>query len=253
MKPIRAVVVEDQPLARERLVSLLRAEQVDVVAECEHGGRAVEAIPLVAPDVVFLDVQMPELNAFEVIEAIGVDEMPPVVFVTAFDAYALKAFEVHAIDYLLKPFGQERLAGVVRRLRSTLRVPHEGPAARRLETLLGVPGLAPGRDRLVVRSGGRVVFVPRQDIEWVEASGNYAVIHTAGSTYQVRDRMSALEARLGSTFARIHRSTLVNLHRVQEMQVAGGGEYDVVLRSGLKLRVTRLHRPALEARLLQLE
>ena len=254
MTPLRVIVVEDQPLAREHLVALLRTEpDVDVLAQCAHGGEALAAIPALRPDLVFLDVQMPEMNAFDVIEAIGVEEMPPVVFVTAFDAYALKAFEVHAFDYLLKPFGPSRLAGVVARARKTLSGSSEGDVARRYSGLLDTPSIAQGRERLVIRSGGRVLFVRRETIEWVEADGNYVNVYAEAGRYQSRERLSTMEQRLGSGFARIHRSTLVNLHRVAELQVAGGGEYDVVMTSGTRLRVTRMHRRALHERLQGLE
>ena len=252
MTPLRVMVVEDHPLARERLVRMLNGEAgVEVVAECEHGAEALERIPRLTPDLVFLDVHMPEMSGFDVIEAIGVDAMPPVVFVTAFDSYALKAFEVHALDYLLKPFGPARLSAVLVRART--QIPRRnGTNGHRLHHLLSAPEVAGGRERLVLRSGGRVLFVLRDDVEWVEAAGNYVRFHTATGTIQIRDRMSAVEERLGSGFGRIHRSTVVNLRRVVELQIAGGGEYDVVLKSGARLRVTRLHRPALEEQLRQL-
>jgi two-component system, LytTR family, response regulator len=251
MTALRVMVVEDHPLARERLVRMLTGEpDVEVVAECEHGAEALARIPQVSPDLVFLDVQMPEMNGFDVIEAIGVEAMPPVVFVTAFDSYALKAFEVHAFDYLLKPFGPARLSAVVARARQQIRG-SRAPAPR-LNDLLAAPEIAGRRDRLVLRSGGRIVFVLRDDVEWVEAAGNYVRFHAANGTIQIRDRMSAVEERLGDGFARIHRSTVVNLRLVVELQVAGGGEYDVLLKSGERLRVTRLHRPALEQQLRRL-
>jgi two-component system LytT family response regulator len=258
---LRVVVVEDQPLARERLVTLLNEDpHVEVVAACENGGEAVDRIRELRPDIVFLDVQMPEVDGFDVIEAVGIDEMPPVVFVTAFDAYALKAFEVHAFDYLLKPFGQARLAAVLARARTQLsRRPAAPPhghqndaAARRMTGLLESSAIAQSRERLVFRSAGRILFVRREDIEWVEASGNNALVHATAGALQIRESMRAIEHRLGPGFARVHRSALVNLQRVQEMQVAGGGEYDVLMQSGLKLRVTRLHRAALERKLREL-
>ncbi|HEX6973920.1 MAG TPA: response regulator [Vicinamibacterales bacterium] len=253
MTPLRVVVVEDQPLAREHLVTLLKAEAgVDVVAECAHGAEALEVIPRVGPDLVFLDVQMPEMSGFDVIEAIGVHDMPPVVFVTAFDKYALKAFEVHAFDYLLKPFGPGRLTGVVARARKTL-PRRDGSTRERFTRLLDTPAIANARERLVIRSGGRVLFVARETIDCVEADGNYVYLHTDRGRYHTRDRMAMMEARLGESFARIHRSTLVNLRSIAELQVAGGGEYDVVMKSGARFRVSRLHRPELERRLRSLD
>lgn len=249
----RVVVVEDQPLARERLVALLRQQSgLTVVGECANGLEAVEQIPVMAPDVVFLDVQMPELSGFDVIEALGVERMPPVVFVTAFDKYALKAFEVHAFDYLLKPFAEERLVAVVARLKNLLRR-DSGNVARRYSGLLEEPRIAASRERVVLRCGGRVLFIRRTDIDWVEAEGNYARVHTTAGNYLVREPLTDLALRLGPSFERIHRSTLVNVYRIEELQLAGSGEYDVVMNKGLRLRVTRLHRPALEKRLRELE
>jgi two-component system LytT family response regulator len=251
MDTLRVMVVEDHVLARERLVGLLQEHPgVEVVAACEHGLEAVERIPAVEPDLVFLDVQMPEMSGFDVIDAITVERMPPVVFVTAFDSYALRAFEVHAFDYLLKPFGRERLGRVVERARRGL--PRRSETQTRLNALLGAPEVAGQRERLVVRSGGRVLFIRREEVEWVEADGNYARLHTSKGPLYVRERMTDLEQRLGPAFARIHRSSLVNLHGVLELQLVRGGDYDVVMRSGVRLRVTRLHRPTLEARLQRL-
>jgi two-component system LytT family response regulator len=250
--PLRVVVVEDQPLARERLVTLLRQQGVQVVGECADGAQALAVIPATTPDAVFLDVQMPEINGFDVIEALGLNGMPPVVFVTAFDKYALKAFEVHAFDYLLKPFGQDRLAAVVTRLSKTLRTRRRPPTSQ-YQDLLNEPRIAASRERVVLRSGGRIVFVRRDDIDWVKAEGNYCRVRAGGKDHLIRETLTDLAMRLGPSFERIHRSTLINLQRVEELRTAGGGEYDVVLKDGVRLRVTRLFRPRLERRLREQE
>jgi two-component system LytT family response regulator len=248
---MRVVVVEDQPLARERLAAMLRKQGVDVVAECGHGAEALDVIPATSPDAVFLDVQMPEVSGFDVIEALGPDRMPPVVFVTAFDKYALKAFEVHAFDYLLKPFAQERLARIVVRLKDALAT-RSGDRRIGYADLLKEPGIAGSRERIVLRCGGRIVFIRRDDIEWVKADGNYCHVRAEGKDHLTRETLNDLMLRLGPSFERIHRSMLVNLHRVEELRTAGSGEYDVVMNNGLRLRVTRLHRPRLEQRLREL-
>lgn len=249
MTDLTAVVVEDQPLAREHIVEMLKACDVNVLDACANGRDAVERIPQLSPDVVFLDVQMPELDGFDVIDAIGADAMPPVVFITAHDEYALKAFEVFAAGYLLKPVAAGKLRQLVERVREGKGTRNPAKRGRDLAQLLDEPGARPASDRLVVRSGGRVHFIRHADIEWVEASGNYVLIHAGGRRYLSRQPMQSLERRLASAFARIHRSTLVNLALVQEMRIAPHGEYDVVLRTGQVLRVTRRFRAALEQRL----
>jgi two-component system LytT family response regulator len=252
MITIRVIVVEDQPVARERLVSLLAEEpDIRVVAACAHGGEAVERIRALAPDLVFLDVQMPELDGLGVVRAIGVERMPAVVFVTAFDEYAVRAFEVHALDYLLKPFGHARLRAVLQRVRQSLTLRRESETARRLLGLLrDAAAIAPDPStRITVRTGGRVMFVSPDDLLFVEASGNYALLHTTTGVHKVRDTVSEIEARLRSRFTRIHRSTLVNLLRVRELRLGEGGEYDVLLDDGRRLRVTRQYRASLEERL----
>ena len=252
--PLKVVVVEDQPLVRSHLVDLLnRMTGIEVVAACENGMVAAERIPALSPDLVLLDVQMPEMSGFDVIEAIGVDAMPPVIFVTAHDMYALKAFEVHALDYVLKPTSRAQLSEVIARARTRLGkvVPEE--LARHLSSLLSRPEVATARDRFAVRSGGRIFFVRHRDIDWVEACGNYAIVHIESVQHTIREPLTALEVRLGPDFKRVHRSTIVNLRHVRELRSAGKGEYDVVLRDGELLRVTRRFRRGLEDALASLE
>ena len=252
MKPIRTVVADDQPMARERLTALLAQQpDVDVVATCASGAEAVSAIKAHRPDLVFLDMQMPELDGFGVIDAVGVDRMPPVVFVTAYDAFALRAFEVHALDYLLKPFGRDRFEQALERARRHLERQRDGELATRLMALVADVRPAGGRpDRLMVRSGARVVFVDADQIEWVEAEGNYVRLHAGSESHLVRDTMQSMERRLGpARFARIHRSRIVNLSRVRELRLVASGEYEAVLHTGVRLGVGRLYREALQERL----
>lgn len=249
---IRALVVDDQPLARERLVSLLAtAPDVRVVGTASTGREAVEAIQAQNPDLVFLDLQMPELDGFDVIEAIGSDRMPPTIFVTAFDEFAIRAFEVHALDYLLKPFGRLRFEAALDRARRYLDRERAGELATRLAALLG--DLKAPRDlveRLMVRSGGRVSFVPIDQIDWIEAEGNYTRLHVGSESYLQRETMLSVMARLGEgQFFRIHRSRIVNLARIKELRLGAGGDYDVVLKSGVRLGLSRLYRDMLQERL----
>ena len=248
--PLRVVVVEDQPLVRGHLVGLLNGmADVEVVAACEDGMTAVERIPAAAPDLVLLDIQMPEMTGFDVIEAIGVDRMPPVIFVTAHDIYALRAFEVHALDYVLKPTSRARLTEVIARARTRLGKVLPAELARHLSSLLNLPEVTTRRDRFAVRAGGRIVFVRHEDIDWVEACGNYAILHVGSDRHAIREPLTALEDRLGRDFKRIHRGTIVNLRHVKELRSAGKGEYDVILRDGQAVRVTRRFRTGLESAL----
>jgi two-component system LytT family response regulator len=246
---MKILIAEDQPAVRDRLAALVRAEdETDIVAICANGREAVEQIVTHSPDVALLDIQMPEMTGFEVIEAVGADAMPLVIFVTAYDEHAVRAFEVHAFDYVLKPFSSARIAQAVGRARHQLEVQDRATNTARLEALLRSGSDTP-RTRIAVRTGRRVVFVRRENIEYVEASGNYAIIHADGARYQIRQTLTDIEASLGEGFARIHRARLINLARVREMAMAGGGEYDVIMQDGQRLRVTRLYRPQLEEKL----
>jgi two-component system LytT family response regulator len=251
---MKVVVVEDQPLAREHMVEILRGiSDIEVVAACENGMTAVERIAALEPDLVFLDVQMPEMSGFDVIEAIGVDRMPPVIFVTAFDMYAMKAFEVHALDYVLKPMSAAKLASVIARARKRLGGVSPTELTRHLTALLNLPEVSKTRDRFAIRTGGRLVFVPHREIQWIESCGNYATIQTGTGRFMIREPLTSLENRLGEEFRRVHRCTIVNLHRVREMQTAGKGEYDVIMSDGRRHRVSRKFRKPLETALATLQ
>jgi len=247
---IRVLVADDQPMARERLVSLIAAEPgVEVAAIASSGPEAVQSIRQAAPDLVFLDLQMPGMDGFKVIEAIGVDRMPPTVFVTAYDEYAVRAFEVQAIDYLLKPFGRQRFQSALARARKHLELDRQGELAQRLTELLRT-GRPTTTERLLVKAGGRVSFVDIDSIDWVEAEGNYVRIHAGAQVHLMRDTMNGLIARIGEQrFSRIHRSRIVNIARVKELIIAGGGDYQVLLWDGTRLGLSRLYRDALQGQL----
>ncbi len=249
MKKIRTLIVDDEPLARERLAGLLQPlEDIDVVGECRDGEEAVIAIHDLAPDLVFLDIQMPGMSGFDVIDAIGTDRMPLIVFVTAYDQHALRAFEVRALDYLLKPFDRERFTDALQRARKQLERDESGDIGRRLLAMVkDLRRDQPRTDRLVVKSGGRLFFLRTDEIDWVEAAGNYVRLHVGGASHLLRETMAAMEARLGShKFFRIHRSRIVNIERIQELQPWLNGEYAVLLRTGARLTLSRGCREKLQ-------
>lgn len=244
----RTLIVDDEPLARDRLRQLLQAEpEVELVGECADGAEAVASIRALTPDLVFLDVQMPELSGFQVLEQLQGGPMPLVIFVTAYDEYALRAFEVHAVDYLLKPFDRERFQKALQRALDQLKRSRVGELNDRLSALLkdlGLPGKYP--ERLVVKSGGRVVFVPVQDIDWIEAADNYVQLHVGAESHLHRQTMTELEQTLPpDKFLRISRSTIVNVTRIKEMQPLFHGEYAVILRDGTRLTLSRGYRDKL--------
>ena len=252
MTKIRTLVVDDEPMARERILGLLSQEHdVEVVGQCADGVQAISAIQQLSPELVFLDVQMPAVDGFGVIRQVGPDKMPMVVFVTAYDEYALQAFEVHALDYLLKPFGRDRLQQCLHHARHQRERHRAGELGRSLLAL--VQDFRPEQkkqDRLVVKSGGRVFFVRTEDIDWIEASGNYVRLHLKEQSYLFRETMNQMEARLDpQRFFRIHRSRIVNTERIKELQPWFNGEYVVVLHNGTQLRLSRSYREKLEERL----
>jgi two-component system LytT family response regulator len=249
MTALRAVIVDDEPLARERIRTLLTDYPEWVVtAECGDGLDAVQAIGREHPDLVFLDIQMPELGGFEVLEALGADFTPAIIFITAFDEFALRAFEVSAVDYLLKPIDPSRFQQALSRARARLaQTPRD--AGLQIEQLMQYwrarQGLA---SRFVVRDGGKISFVKVQDVDWIDAAGNYVRLHAGGREYLVRDTMKAVEARLDpATFVRVHRSAIVNIDRVNALEPYFHGEYVVIMRDGSKLTSSRSHSDRLRA------
>jgi two-component system LytT family response regulator len=245
---MRVLIVEDEPLARERIRTLLEAERdIEVVGEAADGRSAVAAIRAEKPDLVFLDVNMPELNGFEVIDTVGAEAMPPIVFVTAYDQYAVQAFDAHAVDYVLKPFDEDRFRSAVDRARQTLRRQHAGSLDRRLTDLLEDLRRPRYVERLAVKSGGKIVFVRTDEIDWIGAEGNYARLHTGGRSHLMRETMTSLEAKLDpDRFLRIHRSTIVNADAIAELEPLFQGDYVVILRNGTRLTSSRGYRSNLQ-------
>jgi two-component system LytT family response regulator len=247
----RVLIVDDEPLARERLRMLLQDEQgIDVVGEAGDAATAAESIAALSPDLVFLDVQMPGATGFDVISAVGADKMPMVIFVTAYDRYALRAFEVHALDYLLKPFDRDRFRHALGRARRQLDGRSSGDLERRLLAIVNDLKPSHGRvDRFVVKAGGRVFFVRADEIDWIEAAGNYVKLHVGNDTHLFRETMNAVEARLDADmFFRIHRSHIVNIERIRELQPWFNGEYVVFLKNGTRLTLSRGYREKLQER-----
>jgi len=248
---IRVLVVDDEPLARERVRQLLETEpDLELIGECSDGASAVQAIRQQSPDLVFLDVQMPELDGFGVVEEVGREQMPAVIFVTAHDQFALKAFEVHAVDYLLKPFDKERFKTALRRAMDHVRRRQTGDLSQQLSALLAdvrPESKAKYLDRLAIKSSGRVVFVKVDDIDWIEAADNYVSLHVGQEEHLHRETMSTIEAQLSpAKFMRISRSAIVNMDRIKELQPLFHGEYAVILRQGTRLTLSRSYRDKLD-------
>jgi len=245
---IRALIVDDEPLARERLASLLAGEaDVEVVGQCANGVEALAGIQEKTPDLVFLDVQMPELDGFGVLAALEGERRPAVIFVTAHDRFALKAFEVHAIDYLLKPFDRERFKKALDRAREQLKRTDSGEMEQKMTALLASLKTEPKQlDRIPVKSSGRVVLVKTSDIDWIEAADNYVNLHAGKEAHLHRETMTALEQKLpAAKFLRISRSVMVNVDRIKELQPMFHGDYTVILQNGTKLTASRGYRDAL--------
>jgi two-component system LytT family response regulator len=242
---IRSLIVDDEPLARTRLRALLAEEEdVEVVGEAGDGLEAVARAHELAPDLIFLDIQMPSLDGFGVLEALDPDRLPAVIFVTAYDQYALRAFEVHALDYLLKPFDRERFARALDRYRAQAGRAESAEASQRLLALLE-ERKDPRRplERVVIKAMGRVFFLKTEEIDWIEAAGNYVRLHAGAEAHLLRETMNGLEARLDpQRFLRVHRSTIVNVDRIQELQAWFHGDYMVILRDGTQLTLSRSYR-----------
>ena len=247
--PLRTLIVDDEPLGRERIRTLLQDDPgVLVIGECRDGREAVEAIRAQQPDLVFLDVQMPELDGFGVIQAIGVEQMPAVIFITAYDAYAVHAFEVHALDYLLKPFDVDRFADAFQRAAALIRRRHKVDLDQRLVGLINdLQPATKGLERLMIKTPQRIYFVRTDEVDWIEAAGNYVRLHADGKTHLLRQTMNALERQLDpDRFLRIHRSTIVNVDRVRELNRMFNGEYEVRLNDGTTLTLSRGYRSQLD-------
>jgi two-component system LytT family response regulator len=259
MDRIRALIVDDEPVAREGVKVLLEGDpELEIVGECANGSEAVAAIRDFSPDLVFLDVQMPEMDGFAVIEEVGVENMPVVIFVTAYDRYALRAFDVAALDYLLKPYDDERFAAAVGRAKSQVRQGEVGSLTQRLISLLEersagpTSKTAPGPylQRVMLKTGGRVIFLRVEEIDWIEAEGDYVRLHVRGDKHLLRDTMKRMEEQLDpAQFIRSHRSSIVNLDRIRELHPYFHGDYMIILKDGAELKLSRSRRQALEDRL----
>ncbi|MCI0698486.1 LytTR family DNA-binding domain-containing protein [candidate division KSB1 bacterium] len=257
MEKIRAIIVDDEKPARRRLRELLEKQpDIAIVAECSNGAEAVRKIRALQPDLLLLDIQMPGLDGFGVVDAIGAAQMPATIFVTAYDRYALKAFEVSALDYLLKPFSDERFERSLARVLSFVRTSRREELNHRILSLLDqIQPKQPNNtsdplDCLMIKDGGRVLFLRVEEIDWIEGAGVYVQVHTAGKTWLHRISLSELEAKLDARqFLRIHRSTIVNLQKVRELHPHSHGDFLVVLHDGTELKLSRSYRQKVEASL----
>jgi two-component system LytT family response regulator len=238
---MRAIIADDEPLARERIRSLLAEEpDVQVVAECSNGPEAIQATQEHSPDLLFLDIQMPRLTGFEVLEALDPNQIPIVIFTTAHDEHAIRAFEINALDYLLKPFTAARFKTAIQRARNDLdKIPANQPKPQFAALLKHVHVTTPGGGRILVRTPERIVFLKPEEIDHVEAAGNYVVLHAGKERHILRETTAAMEARLTPAgFMRVSRSVIVNLARIREVQPLGTGQYSLILKSGVRLEMT---------------
>jgi two-component system LytT family response regulator len=246
---VQVLVVDDEPLVRIGVTKILRTQsKVELVGEASNGLEAVSMIEELAPDIVFLDVQMPGLDGFEVLDALEVDSPPVVVFVTAYDQHAIKAFDVHAVDYILKPFDDERLLTALDR--AVARLNSDGKE-KGIESLLGEVRSPKGHtERFLVRSAGRIYFVAAEEVDWIDAADNYVRLHAGGKPHLIRSKISQLAEELDpSTFVRVHRSHIVNMKQVKELKPLPSGDCDVVLKNDVVVRLSRSYRQDFESRM----
>lgn len=267
-RKIRALVVDDESLAREALLVMLNDDpEMEVIGECRNGKEAVTVIRQQSPDVVFLDIQMPEMDGFQVVEEVGAKRMPVTVFVTAYDKYALRAFEAHALDYLLKPFDHDRFNTALQRAKTFVQQQKLGEISESLFAVLQDMKLKTGEspseadnrkpergaqkepiDRVVIKSSGRIYFLKIEEIDWVESAGDYLSLHSGSQTHLIRERMGNFYAKLDSQkFLRIHRSTIVNIERIKDIEPLFKGDYIITLTSGIRLKASRGYRRDLQA------
>ncbi len=245
---IRTLIVDDEQLARERLMNLLKDDSdIHIIGQCDTGKQAIEVIRNEAPDLVFLDVQMPEGNGFEVLESVDFHKMPIVVFVTAYDQYAVQAFDVHALDYLLKPFDQARFEKTLIRAKSEVVLRNSTNVDQKLLSLLEhIESNKKIMDRILVKSSGRVFFLKYDEIDWIESAGNYVKLHVGSESHLLRETMTEMERKLEpNKFVRIHRTTIVNVDRIRELQPWFNGDYIVLLHNGAKLTASRGYKKKL--------
>jgi two-component system LytT family response regulator len=256
---IRTLIVDDEPLARRNLRLLLEKDpQIEIIDECRNGREAVKAVESYRPDLIFLDIQMPEMDGFEVIEQVGAESIHAIIFVTAFDQYALKAFEVHALDYLLKPFDDARFKKALQQAKFQIEQREINKISKKLLALLEDREHRLEHSihtktyltRLMVKLASRVILLNVNEIDWIEADGNYAKLHVGRKAHLLREKMHDLESQLDpQKFVRIHRSIIVNLDRIKELHPHFNGDYIVVLTDGVQLKLSRSRREQLESRL----
>jgi two-component system, LytTR family, response regulator len=245
---LRTMIVDDEPLARTAIRNMLsRHDGVEIVCDCESGKEAITAIETMSPDIVFLDVQMPEVDGFMVLEAVSKENMPGIVFVTAYDEYAVRAFKVHALDYLLKPFDRDRFDAALEHVKNQLARGEMAEVWKERISALIRESRGKFLDRLIVRSEGRVFFLPVREIDWIEAQGNYVNLHGRGRSYLLREAIGSLEGSLDPRrFRRIHRSSIINIDSVRELRLRFHGDYDVILSDGTELKLSHRYRANLE-------
>ncbi len=255
MNKIRALLVDDEPIARLGIRQQLQSEpDVEIIGECSNGQEAVAAIRKHAPDLVFLDVQMPLLNGFGVVEAIGLDRLPAVVFVTAYDEHAIRAFEVNALDYLLKPIEPRRFQKTLTRVRDQLNQTQDKQVSEKQSALLKTlakaeeaPQSSPYLERIVIRANERLLILPVEDVAWIGAHGNYVQIHAQGKAHLLRETMDGMERKLDpAKFVRLRRSTIVSVAQIKELKPLFQSEYTVVLKDGTPLTSSRRYRKNLD-------
>ena len=245
---IRVVIADDELLARKFIRRMLKQDaEVEIVAECSNGADAVVAIRKETPDLVFLDVQMPEMDGFAVLDAVRLDHLPEIVFTTAYESYAIRAFELHALDYLLKPFDQVRFKAALKYAKERFQSQHEEDKRLQVGTLLeSIRAQQEYLDRIIIRADGRITFLQTREIDWLEADDKYVHLHTGKGARMVRQTLSAMESQLDpKKFLRVHRSTMVNVDRIKELQPLFNGEHSIILEDGTRLTLSRKYKDKL--------
>jgi two-component system LytT family response regulator len=247
-RPIRTLIVDDEALARKFIRRMLKDDRdFEIVGECSNGKETVAMIRAENPDVVFLDVQMPEMDGFDVLESIGFERLPEIIFTTAYEQYAIRAFELHALDYLLKPFDQARFKEAIRYTKERFGSERRNDEGTQLRALVeNIKNKPQHLERLVIKSGGRITFLRTDEITWIEADDKYVHLHTSTARPMVRQTLSAMEEQLDpARFRRIHRSAIVNIEQIAELQPLFSGEYSILLQDGTKLTLSRNYKDKL--------
>ncbi|HEX4696409.1 MAG TPA: LytTR family DNA-binding domain-containing protein [Candidatus Udaeobacter sp.] len=243
--PIRALIADDEALARKFIRRMLKDDHdVEVVGECSNGKEAVAMIRKQNPDLVFLDVQMPEMDGFGVVEAVGLESLPEIIFATAYEQYAIRAFELHALDYLLKPFDQARFKEAIKHAKERLHSVRQNDGRMQISAVLeSIRNKPQYLNRLVIKSGGRITFLSTDEINWIEADDKYVHLHTSKGNPMVRQTLNAMETQLDpGKFRRVHRSAIVNVERIKELQPLFSGEHSILLHDGTKLTLSRNYK-----------